>query len=381
MRIAILESIVMPAGHEVEFDRILVEEMKHQGHEPVFFVPEKYPFKLDYKTEVVYLDGGEAISYAGVSKLKKIWLSLLREKRRVAWFDSACKKARAGLCDAIIVPTSSWRGMRSIKKSLLKDSPVSVLFQMHGIMPSDRQNFVDGVRSLQQYKNVHIAALGMQTEFPELADCPNFHTILPPVYVPMDLGVKPEFNFHEPLKLGFFGQYRKEKNLEFFLQAFVNAKFTNAVELLVQGATVTQVDSDDFERLTKKYSDYSNIKFLHKNLLGVEWQKELMDCDVILMPYGAERYRYQPSAMLFTGIGYFKPVLQSPEMSPEVLQEYKIGEAVKLDSVESFTKQLEVFVNTFKDKSEEYKEGLIGANEKYSQANLVKNIVKVLMGK
>ena len=41
MRIAILESIVMPAGHEVEFDRILVEEMKKQGHEPVFFVPEK----------------------------------------------------------------------------------------------------------------------------------------------------------------------------------------------------------------------------------------------------------------------------------------------------------------------------------------------------
>ena len=28
MRVAILESIVMPAGHEVEFDRILVEELK-----------------------------------------------------------------------------------------------------------------------------------------------------------------------------------------------------------------------------------------------------------------------------------------------------------------------------------------------------------------
>ena len=378
MRIAILESIVMPAGHEVEFDRILVEEMKHQGHKPVFFVPQNYPFKIDYKTDVEYLDGGEAISYAGVSKLKKIWLSVLREKRRVAWFDSACEKAKKGLCDAIIVPTSSWRGMRSIKKSKLKDSPVPVLFQMHGIMPSDRQHFVDGVKSLKQYKNIHIAALGMQTEFPELADCHNFHVILPPVYIPMDLGVKPEFNFHDPLKLGFFGQYRKEKNLEFFLKAFVNAKFTSAVELLVQGATVTQVDSEDFERLAKKYSSYENIKFLHKNLLGVEWQKELMDCDVILMPYGAERYRYQPSAMLFTGIGYFKPVLQSPEMSPEVLQEYKIGEAVNLDSVESFTEQLELFVNTFKDKSDEYKEGLIGANEKYSQANLVKNIVKSL---
>ena len=104
-----------------------------------------------------------------------------------------------------------------------------------------------------------------------------------------------------------------------------------------------------------------------------------MDCDTILMPYGAERYRYQPSAMLFTAIGYFKPVLQSPEMSPEVLEEFKIGEAVKLDSVEVFSKQLENFVNNFTSMSEKYKAGLIGANKKYSQENLIKNIVQVLL--
>lgn len=379
MKVAILESIVMPAGHEVEFDRILVEEMKKQGHQPVFFVPEKYPFKLDYKTEVVYLDGGESISYAGVGKFKKIWLSLIREKRRVAWFDSAYKKAAEGLCDAIIVPTSSWRGMRSIKKSSLKNSSVPVLFMMHGIMPSDRSHFVEGVKSLKQFNNIHIAALGMQTEFPELTGCPNFHTIFPPVYTPMDLKVEPEFDFHDPLRLGFFGQYRKEKNLNFFLEAFIKAEFKTKVELLVQGATVTQIDSEDFERLSEKYSKYDNIKFLHKNLIGLEWQQELMNCDVILMPYGAERYRYQPSAMLFTGIGYFKPILQSPEMSQEVLAEFKIGEAVKLDSIEVFTKQLEDFINTFHSKAELYKEGLIAANKKYSQENLVKNIINAFV--
>lgn len=378
MKIALLESIVMPAGHEVEFDRILVEEMKKQGHEPIFFVPDNYPFKLNYKTDIEYLDGGEAVSYAGVSKLKKIWLSVLREKRRIAWFDSACEKAQKGLSDAIIVPTSSWRGMRSLKKSKLKNSPVPVLFVMHGIMPSDRERFVNGVKSLKNYHNVHIAALGMQTEFPELKDCPNFHTIFPPVYIPFDLPVKPEFTIHNPLRLGFFGQYRKEKNLEFFLEAFVKAYFKVPVELLVQGATATKEDSDDFDRLAKKYSENKNIKFLHKNLIGIEWQRELMNCDTILMPYGAERYRYQPSAMLFTAIGYFKPVLQSPEMSPEVLEEFNIGEAVKLDTVEVFSKQIENFVNYFKDKSIEYKQGLLGANEKYSQKNLVQNIIKIL---
>ena len=45
MRVAILESISMPAGHEVEFDRILVNELMRQGHEPIFFVPANFPFK------------------------------------------------------------------------------------------------------------------------------------------------------------------------------------------------------------------------------------------------------------------------------------------------------------------------------------------------
>ena len=378
MRVAILESIVMPAGHEVEFDRILVEELKKQGHEPVFFVPEHFPFKLDYHCDVEYLDGGEAISYAGVGRLKRLWLSFQRERRRLAWFNSACAKAKRGKCDAVIVPTNSWRVMRSIRNSDIKHSSVPVLFLFHGIMPKDRARFCDGVKSLREYKNIHLGALGLQTSFPELADCPNFHTIMAPVYVPFDLPITPEFHMHNPLRLGFFGQYRREKNLDFFLQAFVKAKFTTPVELVVQGATVTQVDSDDFERLRREYADQKNIRFLHKNLLGIEWQKELMDIDILLLPYGAERYRYQPSAMLFTAIGYYKPVLQSPEMNPEILQEFKIGEAVQLDSIDIFSKQLEQFINTFSEKAEEYRQGMIGANEKYGQDKLIQRIVGIL---
>ena len=378
MRVAILESIVMPAGHEVEFDRILVEELKKQGHDPVFFVPEKFPFKLDYHCDVDYLEGGEAISYAGVSRLKRLWLSLQRERRRIAWLNSACQKGADGKCDAVIVPTNSWRVMRSIRHSILKNSKVPFLFMFHGIMPKDRQRFGDGVKSLKEYSNVHLGALGLQTEFPELADCPNFHTIMAPVYIPFDLPVTPEFHVHDPLRLGFFGQYRREKNLDFFLQAFVKANFTTPVTLTVQGATATQVDSDDFERLRQAYANYKNIHFLHKNLLGIEWQQEIMNIDVMLLPYGAERYRYQPSAMLFTAIGYYKPVLQSPEMNPEILQEFDVGEAVKLDSVDVFSKQLEKFVNEFPEKQESYRQGLIKANEKYGQDKLIKRIVGIL---
>ena len=301
-----------------------------------------------------------------------------RERRRIAWLNSACKKGAAGKCDAVIVPTNSWRVMRSIRHSILKDSKVPFLFMFHGIMPKDRQRFCDGVKSLKDYPMVHLGALGLQTEFPELSDCPNFHTIMAPVYIPFDLPVTPEFHVHDPLRLGFFGQYRREKNLDFFLQAFVKANFTTPVTLTVQGATATQVDSDDFERLRNEYANYKNIHFLHKNLLGIEWQQEIMNIDVMLLPYGAERYRYQPSAMLFTAIGYYKPVLQSPEMNPEILQEFDVGEAVKLDSVDVFSKQLEKFVNEFPEKQESYRQGLIKANEKYGQDKLIKRIVGIL---
>ena len=31
-----------PGGHEVDFDRILAEELTTLGHEPVFYVPENF---------------------------------------------------------------------------------------------------------------------------------------------------------------------------------------------------------------------------------------------------------------------------------------------------------------------------------------------------
>ena len=378
MKIAILESIVMPAGHEVEFDRILVEEMKNQGHEPIFFVPEKYPFKLDYHAKIDYLSGGEAISYAGVSKLKKIYLSIVREKRRVAWFDSACEKAQKGLCDAIIVPTSSWRGMRSLRNSKLKNSPVPVLFMMHGIMPSDRKRFVDGVRSLKQYRNVHVAALGMQTEFPELSDCPNFHTILPPVYIPMDLGVKPEFEFHEPLRLGFFGQYRREKKLEDFLEAYINGSYTRPVKLMVQGATMHPEDSADFKRIIKKYSGREDIEFLHKGLIGAQWQEKISEIDALLLPYSAKRYLYHWGGMLFTAIGFKKPVVTSDDMNPEVFELFHIGETFASGNLTELKRVLESFVNGFDANVEIYKDALDKASEEFSPEMFARRVEAII---
>ncbi len=374
MRIAILESIIMPAGHEVEFDRILVDELKKQGHTPCFFVPEKFPFKINYGVEIEYLSGGEVVTYAGVSALKKLSLSIVREKRRIDWFNAAYAKAKAGKCDAIIVPTATYRYLRTLCNSKLRYSPVPIYFIFHGINPKEQPNFEKQARKCLSYKNIFLRVITLRNDFFQ-SGLTNLRLINPPVFKPQDLPLREEIQSKTPLKIGFFGQFRKEKNLAFFLDAFVQANFTVPVELIVQGATAKPEDGEVFEKYAKDYAKYKNITFLHKNLIGIDWQKALLAVDVIIMPYAAERYRYHWSAMLFTAIGFYKPILISPEINPEVLEKYKIGAAVQLDSIATFARQLEEFMDDFVKNTDIYRENLLLANKEYSHEALIKNIL------
>lgn len=375
MRVAILESIVMPAGHEVEFDRILVDELKKQGHEPVFFVPEHFPFKLDYHCDIDYLDGGEVVTYAGASKIQKLFLSLRRERRRVAWFNSAYQKACAHHCDAIIIPTGTWRYIRTILHSHLKDSPVPVYMIFHGINPKEQPKFEKQARKVTPYKQIHLKVITLRNDFKN-SGLTNVDLIAPPVFKPWELPVNKKLSFTPPIKIGFFGQFRKEKNLGFFLEAFTKAKFAVPVELIVQGATAKPEDGELFEQFSKDYKDYKNITFWHKNLIGLEWQKALLSVDAIMMPYAAERYRYHWGAMLFTAIGFYKPILSSPELNPEVLQQFNIGKAIDLSSIPAFTKQLEEFIDDLVKNTKTYQKGLDEANAAYGQDKLIQAILK-----
>ena len=98
-------------------------------------------------------------------------------------------------------------------------------------------------------------------------------------------------------------------------------------------------------------------------------------CEVIVAPYAAERYRYHWSAMSFTAIGFYKPILQSPEMNPEVMEEFNVGEIVNLDCVENLSKQLENFVNNYANKVKDYCIDLARANEKYSHEKLIQSVL------
>ena len=406
MRVAILESIVMPAGHEVEFDRILINELKQQGHEPVLFVPENFPFKVDYGVDIVHLEGGEVVTYAGASKWKKPFLSILRERRRRSWFTSAAQKIKEHNIDALIIPTGTYRYIKALLDTPLKDSQAAVHVIFHGIGKGEMDRFIKQAHRANAYKNVYLDVISLRDDMlrPEL---PRVRKIFPPVFLPSSelsgkqgngttqgtanqqglehlnstdgIGANKEhtISVDKPIKLGFFGQFRKEKNIERFIDAFVSLNYDDSVQLVVQGATVKPEDGELFESIIKQYSKYSNIQFIHASLIGKDWDRALLSVDALLLPYGAERYRYHWAAMLFTAIGFHKPVLISPEINPEVLAQYSIGEVLNLDSVNSIGQGIQRFVENLQHNKEQYNQGLMNANEDYSHRALIQSIINV----
>ncbi|WP_126937983.1 glycosyltransferase [Veillonella sp. CHU740] len=374
MRVAILESIIMPAGHEVEFDRILVNEMKRQGHEPMFFVPKGFPFKVDYGVPVHELLGGPVVTYADANWYQKLWRSLQREKRRVKWFTHACELAKSGVCDAIIIPTATYRYVRSLLRSELKNSPVPVHIVFHGMRPDEKENFVKQARRVEQYGNIHLHIISLRDDISDVG-LQNVDVIVPPVFAPVYYDVDYVTRKPGPIRIGFFGQFRKEKQLEPFLQAFTKAQFSVPVELVVQGSTPTPEDTAVFQELIAKYQRIPNITFRHENLIGKDWEEALLSVDAIAMPYAAERYRYNWGAMLFTAIGFYKPVLASQELNPEVFERFKVGVRIQSLGESDIISAMMELVELLSVRKEETRLELVKANTFYSHEKLIKAII------
>lgn len=375
MRVAILESIIMPAGHEVEFDRILVNEMKRQGHDPMFFVPKDFPFKVDYGVLVHELSGGPVVTYEGANWYQKLWRSLQREKRRVKWFSHAYELATSGVCDAIIIPTATYRYVRSLLRSELKHSPVPVHIIFHGMRPDEKADFVKQARRVEQFENIHLHIISLRDDISDVG-LRNVDVIAPPVFSPVYYDLKTITRELGPIRIGFFGQFRKEKQLEPFLQAFTKAQFSVPVELVVQGSTPTPDDTAVFKELIEKYKHIPSVTFIHESLIGKDWEEALLSVDAIAMPYAAERYRYNWGAMLFTAIGFHKPVLASQELNPEVFKVFKIGVTIQslreADIIASMTELVELLSAR---KGETIQE-LEKANDLYSHEKLIQAILQ-----
>lgn len=375
MRLAIFENIMTPGGHEVEFDRILVEEFRSLGHSVEFYVPENFSFQFDYHTPVNRLKG-DAVTYTNSRGLKKIFAAAKREVNRQRWYSQLFAAQKN--FDALIVPTSTYRYLRALNHSALKKISVPVIFILHGINPTEAPKFLAAADKLAANRNIKPVVLTFTDNiFGERRE--NIFTIYPPTYTARDLKVVPKISAAgEVLKVGFFGQYRREKNLRGLLEVFLRGNYTRRVELQVQGSTMHAEDADDFEEIIRQYSGDERLSFLHKGLIGAEWQRAILGVDALLMPYSAPRYRYHWGGMLFTAIGFGKPVVASDDMNPEVFELYRVGETFKSGDVDELARVLENFINDFDKNFPTYSKNLRAAGDDFSPVNFARRLEKII---
>ncbi|MBQ4495783.1 MAG: glycosyltransferase [Selenomonadaceae bacterium] len=377
MRIAIFENIMTPGGHEVEFDRILVEEFKALGHEVEFYVPQNFRFQFDYQTPVNRLRG-DAVTYTNSRGLKKLFAAFRREFNRQRWYSQLLLSQKK--FDALIVPTSTYRYLRALNHSELRKISVPMIFILHGINPTEAPKFLAAADKLAFNRNIKLVVLTFTDNiFGERRE--NVYTIYPPTYIARDLKTAPKISAAgEVLKVGFFGQYRREKNLRGLLEVYLKGKYTRRVKLMVQGSTMHKEDADDFEEIIKQYGGVEGLSFLHKGLIGAEWQRAILNVDALLMPYSAPRYRYHWGGMLFTAIGFGKPVVASDDMNPEVFDLYRVGETFQSGNLDDLARVLEDFINGFDENFPTYEKDLRAAGEDFSPVNFARRLERIMEG-
>ncbi len=376
MRVAILETVKTSGGFEQEFDRLIIRELQKQGHEPVLYLPEKSELPVDFGIPIEYMDGGEIVNYEGAGRIKKVWLSIQREQRRVKWFNAACEKACRHEVDAIILTTATYRYLRSLHKSKLKDSPVPVIFIFLGVNPQEKPKFLAQARKCQSYANIKLKVTTLRNDFKN-DNVPNVELIRPPVLLPEGIIANSILSYRKPIRIGFFGHYRKgEKDVDGIIHAFLQSHMSSQAELIVQAAPTTAEDKVDMDRIMQKYSNETAVKFIQGKVLGQDWYTLIQSVDVLFLPYNQPRYLYNWSAVYFNALALYKPVLVTPVLNPEILADYRVGIEVDLNDLTHLSKQLESFLKEYEENLPIYQKELKRVNEDYSTSSLLHNLLR-----
>ena len=376
MRVAILETVKTTGGFEQEFDRLIIRELQKQGHNPILYLPENSNLPVDYGIPIDYVQGGEIVDYEGVGRLKKIWLSIQRERRRIKWFDSAYEKACRHEADAIILTTATYRYLRSLHKSKLKNSPIPVIFIFLGVNPQEKPKFLEQARKCQSYTNIKLKVTTLRDDFKD-DNVPKIELIKPPVLLPEGIEANPVLTYREPIRIGFFGHYRKgEKDVDGIIQAFLQCDMRDKAEFVVQAAPTGPDDRIDMDRIMQKYARESSVCFIKGKVLGKAWYDLLQSVDVLFLPYSNPRYLYNWSAVYFNALALYKPVLATSVLSPEILSTHHIGQEIDLDDLSHLSQQMHDFLCHYRGNLSVYTKDLQRVNEDFSTKLFLQNLLK-----
>ena len=257
-----------------------------------------------------------------------------------------------------------------------------MIFILHGINPTEAPKFLAAADKLVVNRNIKPVVLTFTDNiFGQRRD--NIYTIYPPTYTARDISIRNvELGIRNEkiLTIGFFGQYRREKNLRGLLEVYLKCNYTRKVELQVQGSTMHEEDAQDFEEIIAQYRGVEGLSFLHKGLIGAQWQRAILNVDALLMPYSATRYLYHWGGMLFTAIGFGKPVVASNDMNPEVFKLYRVGETFQSGNLDDLSRVLETFINDFDKNFPTYEKNLLAAGEDFSPKNFARRLEKIMEG-
>ena len=183
--------------------------------------------------------------------------------------------------------------------------------------------------------------------------------------------------YHEPVRIGFFGHYRKgEKDIDGIIQAFLDSHLEGKAELIVQAAPTGPEDADDMERIMEKYSRESAVRFIKGKVLGMAWYDLLQSVDVLFLPYSNERYLYNWSAVYFNALALYKPVLATAVLNPEMLKNYTVGQEVDLQDLGRLRQQLGQFLQSYEEMLPMYEAELKRVNHDFSTAAFLENVLK-----
>ena len=264
--------------------------------------------------------------------------------------------------------------MRSLRSSRLRRTEKPLIFLGFEGPPKVNEAVAKQLRALGNPGRIKSLINSISFDA-ENYGCENYHLAPPPAFLPRDVPWRPAPE--GPLIFGFFGQYRREKNLAGLLDVILAAKLGREVRFLVQANGVTPEERSEAAALVDAYSKKDpRLSFITGQLGPVEWQEALLGVHAILMPYGAKRFLRNWSSMVFSAIGFRRPVLVTEHLNPTVVERFGIGRIARGDGFGPLSEALGLLAADFDDPSH-YRDKLDAALDYFHPSRLAKTLVEL----
>jgi glycosyltransferase involved in cell wall biosynthesis len=359
-----------PAGHEVNLNSLLINELSKLNNKATLILTNNHSGS-NYNVNFLTISP-KTIPLPEKSLFGSIKRLIYRELNRHYLFLELNKLSEQ--YDILIFPSTNYRFIRSLRFSRLKYLNKPIVFLCSGSL-SQNKTMAHQLNALPPGNQIKALVNTIEDE-PKTYGCPNYFVTPPPAFIPMELDWR--LRTKEDLVFGFFGQYRREKKIENLFEAILRSRIERPVKFLIQLRAANKVEQTEAEAIARTYSEKDErLNFIFESLHGTRWEEALLSVNAILLPYSSDRFLWSWAGMIFTAIGFRRPVLAPDNLNPTVLARFKIGRIYRTGDLNSMTEGLEKLVTDFDDPNA-YQNELKKAFDFYHPYNLAQKINKII---